>query len=51
MPGHSRRQLLQGSAVLAACSLLPSNEVAGQPTEKVPRIGFWPSAPGRAALS
>jgi putative ABC transport system substrate-binding protein len=52
MPGHSWRQLLLGSAALAACSLLPSNEVAGQPPEKVPRIGFLAvgSREGRAFM-
>ena len=52
MHGHSRRRLLQGSAALAAFSLLPRHEVAGQQTGKVPRIGFLAvgSREGRAFM-
>jgi putative ABC transport system substrate-binding protein len=52
MPGHSRRQLLRGSAALAAFSLLPRHEVAGQQIRKAPRIGFLAvgSREGRAFM-
>jgi putative ABC transport system substrate-binding protein len=52
MHGHSRRQILRGSAALAAFSLLPRHEAAGQPTGKVPRIGFLAvgSREGRAFM-
>ena len=48
----SRRQLLRGSAALAAVSLLPDRDAAGQPTGKVPRIGFLAvgSREGRAFM-
>ena len=36
----SRRQLLRGSAALAAVGLLPSRNASGQQSGQVPRIGF-----------
>ena len=52
MHAHSRRRLLQGCTALAALSLLPRHEVAGQETGKVPRIGFLAvgSREGRAFM-
>jgi putative ABC transport system substrate-binding protein len=52
MLGHSRRRLLSGSLALAGLSLLSGRKVAGQPTAKVPRIGFLAvgSREGRAFL-
>ena len=52
MHGHSRRRLLQASATLAAFSLLPRHEVAGQQTASIPRIGFLAvgSREGRAFM-
>jgi putative ABC transport system substrate-binding protein len=52
MHGLSRRRLLQGSAAVAAFSLLPRHEVAGQQTGKGPRIGFLAvgSREGRAFM-
>lgn len=52
MHRHSRRQFLRGSATLAALGFLGSHEVAGQPTGKVPRIGFLAvgSREGRAFM-
>ena len=47
-----RRQLLSGGLALAGSSLLLGPEAAGQPTAKVPRIGFLAvgSREGRAFM-
>jgi putative ABC transport system substrate-binding protein len=52
MHDHSRRQLLRGTAALAAFNILSSHEAAGQQTGKVPRIGFLAvgSREGRAFM-